>query len=79
MQGVEFFEKAMINGVMCNDVFKCHKNTRIQLSGMDMMISRELQENDIVAFTLMFGWRSEKNPLYALMMESKHKFINTEK
>ena len=74
-EDVTYYPEAIINGKICKDVFKCHKDTKIALSNMDMMISHELQENDIVAFTILFGWY--KSPLYELMKESK--IINTEK
>lgn len=71
---VTYYPEAMINGKMLKDVFKCHKDTKIPLSNMDLMISRELQENDTVAFTICFGYYG--SPLYKLMKESQ--IINTE-
>ena len=76
---IEYFPEALINGKPHKDVFKCHKDTKIPFSNMDMMISRELQENDIVAFTVLFGWTSNENPLYELMMNGKNLILNTEK
>jgi hypothetical protein len=76
-EDITYYPEAMINGKIHKDVFKCHKDTKIAISNMDMMISRELQENDIVAFTVCFGWHG--SPLYKLMKTSKINIINTEK
>ena len=75
MKEVEYFPEAMINGKMCKDVFKCHKDSKVPFSNMDIMISRELQENDIVAFTMCFG--DLKSPLCELKRTSL--ILNTEK
>ena len=79
MNNVEFLEHAMINGKMYKNVFRCHKDDKIPFCRtLDMVIDREVSGN-FVSFTILFGNKSMENPLYALMVETKQQFINTEK
>jgi hypothetical protein len=78
MNNIEYFSEALINGKIQKDVFKCHKDTKISLSNMDLMIDRQLLSNEFVLFRVFFGWKSEKNPLYSLKMNYQN-IINTEK